>query len=375
MRIAVTPDSPFSMPTDSTYKSGYSVPLTGTKSVLNVKDKFLRVCAITTGVNQPGSRFRWRQYVPFLAEAGIDSTEMHTRWGAYPPDTKLLRPLWLIANSISAARVAQNSNKYHVRFIQRELISTLSTGVSLLNQPFVFDVDDAIFLTQRFSSVDRIAKHASTIICGNEFLADYFSAFGQTKVLPTAVDTTRYQPSGMPKPGRLIGWSGSSSGFKYLYGIEPALKVILNKFPDVALKVVADKPPLFSQLPKEQVRFQKWHPDTEVSAIQDLTVGLMPLTDGLWERGKCSFKMITYMAVGVPVVVSAVGMNINVLQHGQAGFLVRSNDEWVDALSSLLTDQAMAEKMGCVGRDITEKYYATKIIGPVLASILREVAS
>jgi glycosyltransferase involved in cell wall biosynthesis len=303
------------------------------------------------------------------------TTEMYAKWGAYPPRSTLMRPLWLVANLVSAAKVARDSNKYHVRFLQREMISTLCTGEFLLRNPFVFDVDDAIFLNQRFAGVERIAKRASIVICGNEFLADYFSTLAEVKILPTAVDTARYVPSNLPRSERIIGWSGSSSGFKYLYDIEPALKIILAKYPDVILKIVADKPPSFSLLPTERVIFQRWHPDTEVSAIQDLTVGIMPLTDGVWERGKCSFKMITYMAVGVPVIASAVGMNCEVMKHGVAGVLVRSLDEWVDAMSLFLLDQHKAREMGSVGRQIIENHYATKIVGPQLASILKEQAS
>jgi glycosyltransferase involved in cell wall biosynthesis len=336
--------------------------------------EILHVCALTQGINVPSSRFRWRQYLPFLVEAGIHATEMSTRWGGYPPNPKILRPLWLIANSIDAVKVAQDSNNYDIIFLQREMISTLCTGELLLRKPFVFDVDDAIFLNQRYSSIDRIAKRASTIICGNDFLANYFSVFGNVKILPTSVDTQRYVPSNLLESRKIIGWSGMSCGFKYLYEIEYVLETILNKYPDVILKVIADSPPSFSRLPQEQVVFQRWHPDTEVSAIQEFTAGIMPLTDGVWEKGKCSFKMLTYMAVGVPVVVSSVGMNIDVLRHGEgeAGFLVRSHDEWIDALSCLLTDQHKALKMGEIGRRIIEKHYATNIIGSKLASILKE---
>jgi glycosyltransferase involved in cell wall biosynthesis len=252
------------------------------------------------------------------------------------------------------------------------MTSTLYTGESLLKYPFVFDVDDAIYLNQRFSSVDHIAKRAKLIICGNEFLANYFSNFGQVKILPTAVDTERFIPNTLPKPSRIIGWSGSSSGLVALYGIEPALKVILNRYPNVCLKVISDSPPRFTRLPEKQILFQHWHPDTEVEAIQDLSIGVMPLPDREWAKGKCSYKMLTYMSVGVPVVASAVGMNIDVMKHGEAGFPARTLDEWVDALEFLLNNRHLANEMGKIGRNIVIKNYATNIIGPELAKILKD---
>jgi glycosyltransferase involved in cell wall biosynthesis len=332
----------------------------------------MQVCALTTGLNQPGSRFRWRQYVPFLEHAGVKSTELYTRWGAYPPRSHALRPLWLLANAVEIPKLVREANRYQLRFLQREMISTLCTGEIFLKSPFIFDVDDAIFLNQRFSGIDRIARRAALVICGNDFLESHFSKFANTVVLPTAVDTSRFHPGSGGSAGRHIGWSGSSSGFRYLYEIEPALRAVLQRFPDVSLKIVADRRPIFSIISDSRVEFQRWHPASEVGAIQNLSVGIMPLTDGPWERGKCSFKMLTYMAVGIPVVVSAVSMNNTVLRYGNAGIAVSSIDDWVDALTLILSDEARATQMGSIGRKIVETHYAASVIGPKLASVITQ---
>lgn len=329
------------------------------------------VCALTQGKNIPSSRFRWRQYTPYLIESGIIPFEKHSTLGAYPPKLNILRPPWFLANLAAVANNALRSNKYDLRFLQRQMISTLYTGESILKQPFILDVDDAIFLNQRFSGIDKIAKKANLIICGNEFLANYFSAFSEVKILPTAVDTERFIPNTKSKSKRVIVWSGSHGGLIDLYTIEPALKIILERFPDVLLKIVSDKPPLFTKLPEDQIVFQYWHSDTEVNAIQNTTIGIMPLPNGEWEKGKCSYKMLTYMSVGIPVVVSAIGMNIEVMKFGEAGFLAKTLDEWVDAISFLLEKQDIAICMGKIGRNIIEKYYATNIIGPELAKIIK----
>lgn len=265
------------------------------------------------------------------------------------------------------------SNRYDLRFLQRNLTATLCTWEPLLRKPFVFDVDDAIFLGSRGSSANRIARSASLIICGNNFLAEHFSHHGSVVVLPTAVDTLRFIPRVAPPPEKpVIGWSGSSSGLKYLYRIESAILTLLRKHPDAIIKVVSDKPPVFKTLPADQVIYEQWRSDREVAVLHEFTVGIMPLEDDLWARGKCSFKMLTYMSVGLPVVVSPVGMNVEVLAHGPCGFSAKTNDDWVDAISSLLSAPALADQMGHTGRKIIEALYARNVIAPQLEKMLRE---
>jgi glycosyltransferase involved in cell wall biosynthesis len=263
--------------------------------------------------------------------------------------------------------------KYDAVFLQRNLIATLSTWEPLLKKPLLFDVDDAIFLGPRGATADRIARHASITVCGNSFLADHFSGFSQVEILPTAVDTDRFVPGRRPsaKERPVIGWSGSSSGFKYLEMIQPALRHVLMRHPDALFKVVSDRRPTLSTLPESQVVYEPWNHSTEVGAIQDFTVGIMPLEDTLWERGKCSYKMLTYMAVGVPTVVSPVGMNAEVLALGNCGYGVTKEADWIEALSNILSDSTMADKMGQTGRAIIEKHYSRHIIGQRLAQILR----
>jgi glycosyltransferase involved in cell wall biosynthesis len=330
----------------------------------------MRVCALTAGRNSPASRFRWRQHVPCLEGAGIETTELHVVGGSYPPQSHVLRPFWLAANLVDAFRLVRRANEFDIRFLQRSLISTLCTSELKLKSPLVLDVDDAVFLNQRFSGIDRIAAHSSLVICGNGYLADHFGRFAKTTILPTAVDTDRYFPTARQSGARAIGWSGLSSGFGYLRAVEPALKAVLDRFPDVTLRIIAEHCPSFPLIDRRRIDFRPWHPDTEVAALQDLTVGIMPLTDGPWEQGKCSFKMLTYMAVGVPVVVSAVGMNRDVMNHGRAGLLAASHAEWVDALCAILEDEPGGREMGREGRRIVDTHYAAKIVGPKLASIL-----
>jgi len=332
----------------------------------------LKAALITQGRNVPSTRFRIGQHVPDLQTHGIASMSLDARFGAYAPFRKAVRPIWLPAVLAESLSRVVRSWRYDVCFLQRNLVATLCTWEPLLRRPVVFDVDDAIFLGPRGASADRIARAASITVCGNQFLADYFSRLGPVEILPTAVDTDRFTPRQGPPQGRaVLGWSGSSSGFSYLYSIEPALTHLLERHKEAIVKVVADRPPAFSRLPSSRVVFERWHPDTEVEALHDFTIGLMPLADSPWARGKCSFKMLTYMAVGIPVVVSPVGMNTEVLAHGRCGFAARTNDEWVDAMSALIADRDACAKMGEIGRRIAKDHYSRHVIGPKLAQILK----
>jgi glycosyltransferase involved in cell wall biosynthesis len=310
-----------------------------------------------------------------LESNGLDVYESAARFGAYAPNSRIIRPFWLTATLVdSLARVIKTA-QYDLCFLQRNLIATLNSFELLIDIPLVFDVDDSIFLTQRANSVDKIAKHASLVICGNKFLAEYFGQLSPVVVLPTAVDTDKFMPreGGLNFERKIIGWTGSSATIKYLYTIEPALSVLLKRFPDVIVKIISDRKPEFKELPVERVIFEAWNPETEVISLQDFTVGLMPLHDDLWARGKCSLKMLTYMAMRIPVVVSPVGMNVDVLKNGACGYLAYTVDDWVDAISSLLSSQSLSENMGAIGQMVIKSYYAKNIISPQLAEILRGV--
>lgn len=332
-----------------------------------------KLVGITQGESVPSTRFRWSQYVEDLKNYGFEVAEFHSSFCAYPPALTIRRPAWLAATMAESLARTLRANRYDLRFLQRNLTATLCTWEPLFRKPFVFDVDDAIFLGPRGASADRIARAASLTICGNQFLADHFSRHGPVEVLPTAVDADRFVLRASPAPSRqVIGWSGSSSGLKYVYGIEPAIKNLLDKYPDAVLKIVSDKAPVFKILPPDRVLYEPWSPEREVAALHEFTVGIMPLEDDLWARGKCSFKMLTYMAVGLPVVVSPVGMNIEILAQGVCGFAAKTDDDWVDAISTLLSEAALADQMGKIGRLIIEAHYARNVIAPRLAQLLKE---
>jgi glycosyltransferase involved in cell wall biosynthesis len=238
----------------------------------------------------------------------------------------------------------------------------------------VFDVDDAIWLHQRYRAADRLARWAGFVICGNSYLAEHFGQFARTTVIPTAVDVARFCPgaTGEAKTPTIV-WSGSSRGLAYVHAIEPALARVLRARGEARLRIVCDAEPHFSGLPGDRVEFVRWSPDVEVAALQSAHLGIMPMPDDPWTRGKCSFKMLTYMACGLPVVVSPFGMNAEVLANGAIGLGAKTLDEWADALITLLDDVDHARAAGVVAREVVVRGYSVEHIADRLAYALTSI--
>lgn len=323
----------------------------------------------------PSTRFRWAQYIPDLVASGLVVSEYCAAFGSYAPMKKSDRPIWLVKTLGESLARSILSRSADVCFLQRNMVATLHTWEGLLKKPIVFDVDDAIFVGQRGNSANKIAQRAEIIVCGNSYLANHFERFGKVEILPTAVDSERYKPNHVASRDEIvIGWSGTSGGFEYLYDIEESLSQVLKARPKAVLKIVSDRRPNFKLIPEEQFHYEAWTAASEVQALQGFSIGIMPLVDDPWSRGKCSFKMLTYMAVGIPVIVSPVGMNIEILNKGKCGLSADSRTQWVESLIHLIDDVSERKVMGVVGREILEKFYSRKVIGPRLAEIISSVA-
>jgi glycosyltransferase involved in cell wall biosynthesis len=221
-----------------------------------------------------------------------------------------------------------------------------------------------------------LAHLCDHIICGNQFLAEEFSRWNPNiSILPTPVDTSAFYPAADHAKDRrpTVGWMGLSSHYPDLYGVERALGELLRCHPEAILRIVSDRPPQFQSLPARQVQYVRWTAENQVRLIQEMTIGIMPLDNSVVSRGKCSFKMLLYMACGVPVVVSPVGMNAEVLEKGNVGLGATSESDWVAQVNGLLRNPERGFQMGRAGREVVLKNYSVEALAPQLAKILLRV--
>lgn len=339
------------------------------------------------------TRYRFLQYFPYLEAAGVQC--------AFSPltDASYLKNLYAIKrgtlNDYTRAffrrlKAFLGVRKYDVVVIEYEILPyfppIFETALNALKIPYIVNYDDAVFYRYSQSpkpwvrallgsKIDAVMRKAKIVIAGNRYLADYASkeaGASSVKILPTAVDIKRYRPDSPRKenPVFTIGWIGSPSTAKYLIDIVPALaKACEGGRSRVVL--IGSGPVKLDGLP---VEVRPWSEETEVEDLESCDVGIMPLYDGLWEKGKCGLKTIQYMACALPVVVSPVGVNKEIVEDGVTGMLASNNEEWVRALTALRDDKALRAKLGLAGRKRAEERYSVDIIAPKFAKLIIEAA-
>ena len=334
-------------------------------NLTNSSDGNIRIVAITGGKNVPSRRFRIDALAPFLAKRSIELTELCPIISKYPPSSRLLRLPWFSAALLERLTFIYRSRGYDAVILQREMISTLPTLERLLPKPRVLDVDDAIYLHRNGRAAEYIARSCSLVVCGNHYLAEKFSQWNSNVVvIPTGVDTDQLQPilNRNVTELQIIGWIGTSGNYRYLELIEPALRKVLASFPNARLQIISNQFPVFLKHLGAQLDFRQWHPGIENDLLPRFSIGIMPLADGEWERGKCAFKMLQYMAAGVPVVVSPVGINKDIINRHDVGVTAVSESQWTEALAMFLNTPRIRARAGINGRRVVERKYSLKSV-------------
>ncbi len=329
----------------------------------------IKVTALTANRDDPASRFRIRQFIRPLARFGIDVREH------YLPITRYRRqPLASLALLMRLPGVAA-SRTSDITWFRRELIPERSTLEHLAGGRRIFDVDDAIWLLRDSGFSEKIVASCDGVIAGNSWLAEYYQKLGkQVWVVPSSVDTGVWRPAMTTSTSPwIIGWSGTASNLRYLQLIEEPLAQFLAQHSGTRLRVVCDRRPEFKLVPPGSWEFIEWSRETEVESIQTMNVGLMPLEDSDWARGKCAFKMLLYMACGLPVVVSPVGVNRELLKRAEIGFAAVEPNEWFDSLRQLFEDQTLSTRFGAAGRRLVEAEYSVDANVPRLVKIFQQV--
>lgn len=335
-------------------------------------DEPVRVTAFTQGITIPSSRLRVRQLIPAMTRHGVNVTEEPARWNSYPPRPWLARPGWAIGSVASRIPQVARSRRAHVTILQREFVARIQTLERLTGHPRVFDVDDAIHLERHGKGPAKaIAKSSDLVVAGNAHLAAIYRDWcPRVEVLATAVDTDWYQAS--DAGSQTVAWIGSASNLPFLEAVAPALREVLRLRPPARLAIVSDQRPALADHP--QVDFHFWTPEVERETLTRAAVGIMPLPDTEWSRGKCSYKMLAAMASSLPVVVSPVGMNQTVLNEDQVGLPARDHSEWSEALLRLLDDAPLRRRLGRNGRRLVQMKYGVPATAAAYAGWLRDLA-
>jgi len=355
----------------------------------------MKVAALTDHPNTPSSRFRIRQYIPTLAEHGIAVTDYpraySSQTAADPTGRRRIRhsfdllPRALVHEARNVAGRLSDviaANRYDAIWLSRQLIVGYPSFENFIRKPLVLDIDDAVFLGGALAryQFETIARRAAAVIAGNAFLADEAAKHNRNvHIVPTGVDISRWRPlpRGTSGPSDAagsfrIGWSGTSTSFRYFLPIQDMFVKFLRAHRPVAkLLVMADRFPHELRELREYIAYAPWTPQEEVSFVKSLDVGLMPIEDDSWSKGKCAYKLLLYAACGVPVVASPFGMNAEVLAQADIGFGPRSPAEWYESLESLYGDRAVGAAKGTRGAELVVRHYSTQALCPEIAEVLR----
>lgn len=319
----------------------------------------------------PSQRFRFEQYFDFFQRNGWEvkfSFLLDEKSDASIYQSgKLIQKAFIFLKSILIRlNDLKMSSNFDIIFVQRE---AFMTGSIYFEKAFakrtnlIFDFDDSIWLhdinpaqgllnkLKDASKTGRIIQESHLIFAGNQYLANYASQFNHNvHIVPTTIDTEEYQKKEVPDKGEAIciGWSGSFSTIKHFETVIPVLKEIKEKYQQqVCFKVIGDGNYKHEDL---EIIGLGWSKETEIEDLSEIDIGLMPLPDDEWSKGKCGLKGLQYMALEIPTIMSPVGVNTEIIEEGVNGFLATTNNEWVDKISVLIDSEEIRKRIGINGR-------------------------
>lgn len=333
------------------------------------------------------SRLRTMQYVPYLESVGLHVQIASLFDAAYLEAMYSGRRSALMIWKYLSARLRQMRLSCDVIWLEKEALPWVPWFIEHLtwprNTPLVVDYDDAVFHrydTNRHAivrallgrKIDHVMQHATHVIAGNDYIARRAAEAGAKNVdiVPTVVDLTAYDPrksvASTDKP--VIGWIGTPQTWSSLASAyAPIVRDVSNENGASVRLIGALQEPAS----ENGIEFLPWSEKAEAALLQGIDIGVMPLPDTPWTRGKCGYKLIQYMACGLPVVASPVGVNRDIVEHGVNGFLADSADEWRAALKTLIGDGDLRRRMGSAGRKKIEREFSLAGQAPRIEGILK----
>ena len=343
----------------------------------------------------PSQRYRIEQWQPCLEQQGI---ELELRPFADSRLMGLLHKPGNLGAKISAVTGAflrrsldvASVRRYDAVFIHRAVAlagpAILERAIGSMRKPVIFDFDDAIYFLHTTAAnrvfgwlkfpgkTAAICRMSAQVVVGNSYLADYARQHNRrVTIVPSSVDTDCYRPAtkASVRGPVVIGWMGSSTSQTHLEAFAPILRD-LGARPGIVLRVVSDREP---QLPGVPFEWRRWSAETEVAELAGFDIGIMPMPDDQWARGKSAMKALLYMAMGVPVICSAVGTNREVISHGENGLLASSPEEWLEQAGMLAGCQAERERLGAAGRRTVEQGYSMTHCASMFARVVEEAVA
>jgi len=328
----------------------------------------MKVAFLIHSLEVNSCRYRILQYLPYLKEKGVDvSTHFYKR------------------NWVDKLKFYNTLGQYEILYVHRRLFPPLEFWyLRKKAKKIIYDFDDAVMYrssssTNPYSRSRRIKfaymmKRVDFAVAGNQFLKSEVLRYQtRVEVIPTSIELSRYRmkESYQPRGPLTVGWLGASSTLKYLKILMPALETLYQGYPHFQLKIVSDQ---FLHTERLPVIKKRWSAEEEQSDLKSFDIGVMPLSDDLWSRGKCGLKLLQYYGIGLPAVCTPVGVNRDIVEHGVNGFWARTPEEWTFHLKKLMEEEALRKEMGSKGRKKVEAGYSYEVNAPKILQVLRTVS-
>ncbi len=350
----------------------------------------MRVLALVPQIfdTSPGQRYRIEQWAPFLERNGLqiefapfECPRLHEV--IYRPGEVWAKIHLILQGFLRRASHVRRAGEFDVVYLFREAAllgpALFERWLKAKRTPIVFDFDDAIFV--RYISpangylsylkfpgkTGNICRLASHVMVGNSFLEEYARRFNsKVTLVPTTIDLEQYtledrQPPDIPT----VGWTGSYSSLQYLQHLHGVLREAYRREP-FRLRVIGAAGPDFADLPMD---FVPWRAETEVADLRPMDIGLMPVPDSPWNRGKCACKALQYMALAIPAICSPVGVNTEIIKDGENGLLADGEEEWIEKIIRLLRSADLRKRLGAAGRKTVEERFSAQRVAPVVCEI------
>ena len=357
----------------------------------------MRVLAVVPSIydTSPGQRFRIEQWEPILRQSGVEITyapfENDELRAVLYEGGQVLNKVGAVMRNMKRRRdELSDAGDFDLVYIFREAALLgppwFERKIAKSGVPIVFDFDDAVFVSYKSPSngylsylkfpgkTAEICRLATHVMAGNEYLADYArQANKNVTIIPTTIDTDKYEY--LERPGDpetiTIGWSGSFSTIQHLDTIRDVLQELAHD-EEFRLRVIGT--PVY-KIPGVDTEAVQWRSDSEIADLQQIDIGLMPLPDENWTKGKCGLKALQYMALGIPTICSPVGVNSTIIQDGENGFLAAGRAEWIEKIKRLMHSAKLRRELGRAGRATVERDYSATAIAPKVLEVFRSAVA